>query len=113
MAKAVLLVFTRPSRPEVEDEYNRWYDEEHLADVLRVPGIAGASRFKISNAQRTGFDPADAPAPYLAVYEIESDDLQATLDELRSRGRTSEMPISDALGSTADATPVVMLYEVI
>ena len=28
-----------------EDEFNRWYNEEHLAELLAVPGVLGAARY--------------------------------------------------------------------
>src|SRR3546814_7682746 len=30
-----------------EDEYNRWYSERHLADVMAVPGFVSARRYRI------------------------------------------------------------------
>ena len=39
MARAVMVVGSNPTSPEHEDEYNRWYVEEHLPDVLAVSGF--------------------------------------------------------------------------
>ncbi len=47
---------------ELEDEFNRWYEQEHVADMLAYPGIIGVRRYRrIGDAAR-----------YLAVYEIEN-----------------------------------------
>lgn len=74
-----------------EREYNEWYDSKHLADVLAVPGFVAARRF-------TAAQPDKKPSHrYLALYEIETDDLNRTLKELYSRAGTPAMPISDAL----------------
>jgi hypothetical protein len=68
MTKQILVVVSNPT-PGHEDEYNRWYSEQHLADVLRVPGFVAAQRFKLT------MDSANSlPGPYLAIYEMESDD---------------------------------------
>ena len=74
-----------------EDEYNRWYTEQHLDDVLRVPGFVVAQRFRLA------LEDAAAPAQYLAIYELETDDPHKSLAELEARAGTPAMPISPAL----------------
>src|SRR5271155_5630451 len=46
---------------EFEAEFNRWYDEEHIARLLEVPGFLSAGRY---TAIRGG-------PKYLAMYELE------------------------------------------
>ena len=61
-----------------ENEFNRWYDEEHIQRLLDVPGILSAARYV---AQRAG-------QKYLAMYELEDINVTRTsafLDELRYR----------------------------
>jgi len=45
---------------EHEAEFNRWYDEEHLPLLSRVPGVLRARRF---------FDPKGTPR-YIALYDL-------------------------------------------
>jgi hypothetical protein len=33
-----------------EDDFNRWYDEEHLPGLAAVPGVVAARRFRAVNA---------------------------------------------------------------
>ena len=40
-----LLVVTAEVDPEVEDEWNRWYDTVHVPDVLACPGVRRGQRF--------------------------------------------------------------------
>jgi hypothetical protein len=47
---------------EQEAEFNRWYNEEHLAERLAVPGFLAAARYE---AVKGG-------PKHLAVYELES-----------------------------------------
>jgi hypothetical protein len=47
--------------PSHEDEFNRWYDEEHIGRLLDVPGFLSAGRYR---ALRGG-------PKYLAMYELE------------------------------------------
>jgi hypothetical protein len=86
-----LLVFTSP-REGREDEYNKWYDEVHLPDLLTVPGLVAAMRYRISQ-------PAEAPAPahrYLAIYDVDGD-VRAVLAEMRARSADGRHTISDSL----------------
>ena len=85
--------FTNPIEGQ-EDAFNAWYSDVHLKDVLKVPGIVAAQRFKLSDVQR---DQPPFPWRYLALYEIETDDLNHTLAALRERAGTSAMVISAAV----------------
>jgi hypothetical protein len=58
--------------PGAEEEYNDWYTNTHLDDVLAVPGFVAAQRFVITDARRQEGDP-EPEHKYLAVYEIEGD----------------------------------------
>jgi hypothetical protein len=93
MATHRLVVFTQP-KPGQEAEYNRWYEEVHLGDVLKVEGFVAAQRFEVATAQ-IGDAAQSSPARYLAIYEIEAENLEAALAQL-SAGSDS-MEISDAL----------------
>jgi hypothetical protein len=97
MARYTFVVFTTPAEGK-EEEFNRWYDEVHVPEVLMVPGFTGASRLV--------FTPTDHAEPrhrYLALYQIESDDPQVVLAELGRRVQAGEIHMSDALGE-ANAT---------
>jgi len=77
-----------------DDEYNDWYDNQHLADVLKVPGFVGAKRYELSEHQRLK---GAAPYRYLAIYALDTDDLKGSIEELGRRSGTDQMPMSDAL----------------
>ncbi|HEY2302891.1 MAG TPA: hypothetical protein VGH66_13415 [Acidimicrobiales bacterium] len=109
MSKAVLVVHTQPSEPSREDEYNKWYDETHLPEVCEIPGIVSGRRFKVSDQQVGGAPPDPAVPGYLAIYEVDSDDLKGVLDQLVSRFSDGTFHFSDALGM--DPTPTTTLYE--
>jgi hypothetical protein len=70
-SRYTLLVRTSPL-PGHEDEFTRWYDGVHLAEVLAVPGFVSAQRFA---APGTG----DGRRRYVAAYGIETDDIDATM----------------------------------
>lgn len=93
MPSAVLIVYTNPISPEREVDYNRWYDDTHLPEVLAADGFVAAARYRISDAQAKG---VAAPAHrYVAVYEVDTDDLQGTLDTLL--GSVGDLDMGDSL----------------
>jgi hypothetical protein len=92
MAKYTFVVLTNPT-PGKEEEFNQWYNGTHIPDVLNVPGLVCAQRFKLADAQMG----KDNPYKYLALYEIETDDLAGVLKEMRARGGTADMVMSDAI----------------
>jgi hypothetical protein len=93
MATHRLVVFTEP-RADQEAEYNKWYDEVHLKEVLEVEGFVAAQRFELSPSQ-VGEMGDDAPKRYMAIYEIEAENLEVALEKLNSGSSTMNM--SDAL----------------
>jgi hypothetical protein len=78
--------------PEHDETYNDWYDDTHLADVLTLTGYTAAARYRVSDVQAKGMEPAHR---YLSIYEVESDDLQGAIDTLLRAGR--DMVISGHL----------------
>jgi hypothetical protein len=86
MARHILLVQSEP-RDGRDDEYNQWYDEEHLPEVLEVAGFVAARRF-VAVPGVHGELPAH---PYLAIYEIETDDPAATLATLSTAARSMSL----------------------
>ena len=93
MTRYRLVVLTNPVAGR-DEEYNRWYDEQHLHDVLAVPGFTAAQRFRLADASM-----ADERFPwrYLAIYEVETDDLRGAMEALYARTGTDAMVMSDSL----------------
>ena len=75
-----------------EDEFNRWYDEIHIPDVLKGgPEFLTCRRYK----QIPG---ADVRSGYVTIVEIETDDIARTLethqknmDHVRREGRFTDL----------------------
>jgi len=62
--------------PQHEDEFNRWYNEEHMLRLAQVPGFISGARYR---ALRGG-------PKYLAMYELEDHNVlrsAAFLDTVR------------------------------
>jgi hypothetical protein len=90
MAEYRFVVFTNPAEGK-EAEFNRWYDEQHVPDVLRVPGFVAAQRFAASRVR------GELTHGFLTIYEIRTDDVEATFADVARRVGTELMPMSDAL----------------
>lgn len=93
MPRYNLFAFTNPVSGR-DDEFNDWYTNVHLGDVLKLPGVKAAQRYRMSDVQHR---PGPHPWAYMAVYEIEIDDLDVTLSKLREVSGTEAMPLSPAL----------------
>jgi hypothetical protein len=86
MPRHILLVHSAPANGR-DSEYNTWYDNTHLPDVLRVDGFVAARRFVAAPGVH-----GEMPAlPYLAIYEIETDDLPAALAALSAAAKDMEI----------------------
>lgn len=99
MQKHIFIVYTNAVEGR-DDEYNDWYTNQHLKDVLTIPGVVAAQRFALSDKQRL-----DPPFPwaYAAIYEIETDDLDAVIGPLKEWIGTDRMPRSDAMNPHREA----------
>jgi hypothetical protein len=98
------LVFTNCT-PGREAEFDRWYDETHVPDLLRIPGVVGVTRGAVAGTQMVTLDTgelqhgdaAQVRFRFLAVYEFETDDPKRVLEEVRVRARTPQMEITPLL----------------
>lgn len=96
MPKALMVVLTSPRSPEVEQEFNRWYTDVHIPEILRTPGFVGVTRYKVSASQ---FLPgAESQGPqYLALWEIEADDVAAAANALQEQAISDGWVLDDAI----------------
>jgi hypothetical protein len=85
-----MIVFTNAAEGR-DAEFNRWYDEVHLPDVLGVPGIVSAQRFALAEAQMF----RDQAHRYVTIYEIEGDAAEA-LEALKKASPAFQMTDSMA-----------------
>jgi hypothetical protein len=104
MKESFLIHFTNPVKGR-EDEYNNWYSNRHLHDIVSMDGFTAAQRFQFTPSGMA----TENPFRYLAIYRAAGDDVaraEAALlaarvereDALKS-GREPRVPISDALGA--------------
>jgi hypothetical protein len=105
MKEWVYVVHTR-ALPGRDEDFNRWYTDKHLDEVVAIPGFVSAQRFRIADPTAPG-----APErPYLSHYVMRTDDPHALLHKMHQMVASGEMELTDAV-DPKDA--VTFLYEVI
>ena len=85
--KHIVAVLTEPTEGR-EDEFNNYYENLHLDEVLATTGWHSAQRFEL--VDQAG---AECPLPYLAVYEVDTEDsaeILKTLNETRPQRQQSD-----------------------
>lgn len=104
----VLMVVEATVEPDREQEFNRWYDEEHLPQCVGCPGFIRGARYRSTD---------DQGPKYLAVYlledesAIESPELAAIrgfgrLDPYVTYERRLYRPIADYKKGAAATVPM-------
>jgi hypothetical protein len=81
------LIVTSAAKPGREDEYTEWCRNQHLPDVLRVPGMLSARRYKLAG---------EGPGRFVTIFEMETDQPFAVVEEMTRRNGTPDMPSGDA-----------------
>ena len=73
---------------EAEEGFNRWYNEEHIADLLAIPGVLDAARcVAVSGGPK-----------HLACYDLESPDVTSSPGYLKLGENRSERTARSGLG---------------
>jgi hypothetical protein len=73
------------------DDFNRWYDSEHLAHVLAVPGFRSYARFRVAHAR------GGRLFQYCTVFDIDTDEIATVMAELQARTVDGRMPLSPTM----------------
>jgi hypothetical protein len=98
MPRGIIYLETRPVSPDREEEYHKWYNDTHLAEVVSVEGIVSARRFA----------PIDGNGPFIAIYELDCDDLDAVVARMRELGASGKMSSLELLNM--DTPPIPRVY---
>ena len=89
-----MLVFIRPLDGK-EEEFNQWYNNTHLQEVVAVEGFISAQRYALTEAQQI----PDQDYKYLAMYELEDESVATTIENLLAASGTMDMGDSADLAS--------------
>ena len=69
--------------PEHEEEFNRWYDEEHLLERMEIPGYISARRFKLEEGE--------GMLNFLCIWELEDASPLQSEEYQRQRERMTNL----------------------
>jgi hypothetical protein len=98
MPKAIMYVETRPASPEQEADYHKWYNETHVHEILAIDGFVSARRL----------EPIGEDGPFIAIYEIEADDIDAVRQRLTEATRSGRN--STPVGVSFDPPPTIRYF---
>jgi hypothetical protein len=102
-ANGVMLVLSNPTDPSQDETFNDWYDE-HVREVLEVPGVVSATRYVLADKQLPG---GEGPTrQYLVIYELRDDDLGEVRDRILASSDSRHH--SDSL--EMDPLPITSIY---
>ena len=92
MKKYKMIVFTR-AVAGLEKEFNDWYQNTHLKDICGIKHFDAAQRYKFT------LNITDGPslAPHLAIYDIETDDIQGAIKAMNDFAASGGMPLPEAM----------------
>lgn len=93
MSNCFYFVFTRPKAGQ-DEEFNKWYSKRHIFDLVAIPGIAAARRYRLLDIATR----AETP-DYLAIYEFSDVDL--AIGGIAERRGTDRMPSTEAIDREA------------
>lgn len=81
MARYWFFAFSDCNDPTREDEFNGWYSNTHIPDMLQVPGMISATRWAAAEPKK------GLRRKYLALYEFETDDIAAFNAAVAKQGK--------------------------
>src|SRR5437879_7840663 len=95
MARGIIYLETMSVTADREAEYHNWYNDTHLAEICSVDGIVSARRFA----------PTDGHGPFIAIYELDCDDLDAVVQGMRELGASGKMSSLELLNMETPPIP--------
>ncbi len=101
MNRSLLLAWSSPVTGR-EADFDEWYDSTHIPQVrAALPEVREVDRYRLVDPGVSG-----EPVRYLAVYQLDTDDVATAAGALGEAATTGAIDMSDALDTTA-APPVL------
>ena len=85
----IQIVFSNPVEGK-DDEFNEWYDNVHVPELLAVPGMVAAQRYNLRDAEMYHVEGGRPPEHrYCIIYQMEGDvdAIMAKIREAVAEGR--------------------------
>jgi hypothetical protein len=89
MERWLLVVETNCTDPSKEKEFDHWYNNTHIPDVLSTPGVLSAARYENpGHGEKQG--------KFVALYDVETEDILQTMatlnDNMTKWGEQGRLP---------------------
>jgi len=102
MAKFIMVVLSHPPNAEIDRaDYDRWYSERHIPEVLQLPEFISARRYELAE-HVSGND----PFPYITHYEIEADSAEAAKKALIDAAMSGQFYMLEGLDTSSMITAI-------
>ena len=88
--KVILIVGVNNIDPDKEQEFNDFYDNIHIKEVLKTGFIKQATRYRSAPYQAAG--PQVAYPKYITIYEFDSEESQQEYEANREKQKRGELP---------------------
>ncbi|MBA4024606.1 MAG: hypothetical protein C0482_19815 [Gordonia sp.] len=99
MSTALLFAWSSPTSPEVDAEFNRWYEEVHAPQVKDAVGAeVTVTRYRFEDPAVDGQPPVPK---YLAVYEISDTDVTTAHSALMAAFKGGRFDMSPTIDRSA------------
>jgi EthD domain len=108
MAKALFLAWSSPVDEASEAEFESWYEGTHIPQVrAAIPAVSAVHRYRAADV------PASPGAPahrYLAVYELDTDDVAGAMAALGAAAAGGHLDQTPTMDTTVNP-PVLLCYQ--
>jgi hypothetical protein len=107
MAKGLFIAWMSPASDDHDAELNEWYNGTHIPQVrAAIPSVTAVHRYRTADLPG-GQQP---PHRYLAVYEMDSDDVPTAAAALGLAGQEGRLDMTTAIDFTGNP-PVLQWYQ--
>lgn len=87
--------------PGMEDEFNRWYDEQHAQDVLINPDYVSSQRYVVNERQLR--PDLKAPTKYAIAFKLVTKDVATAFEYIHDNIRTGKTVPTKSIAQGAGA----------
>jgi hypothetical protein len=111
MAKALFLAWASPVDDAADSEFNAWYDGTHVPQLrAAIPAITAVHRYAAADLPDGGGAGGQPGHRYLAVYELDTDDVPAAAAALGAAMAQGKLDMTTTMDLTGQP-PVLQWYQ--
>jgi hypothetical protein len=108
MAKALFLAWSSPVDEASDAEFESWYEGTHIPQVrAAIPAISAVHRYRAADVPAIPGAPAHR---YLAVYELDTDDVAGAMAALGAAAAGGLLDQTQTMDTTVNP-PVLLWYQ--